>query len=87
MIRITEVVPLAPPCFASRTAWLEYVQAADLAHMESENPGTGPMVSRSATSEFNPRFNFCRDCNSAYAAAMTREGRCEPLWLQEGATA
>lgn len=72
------LAPIAPPCFDTRSAWLEFVGAA----ADSQQPRrNGPLDMRKSPAEFSARFNFCTDCTIPRAKAMDAQGRCKPEWL------
>lgn len=77
------MIPPAPPCFDSRSAWVEYVRSA----AESQVPGKnarGPIwIKPGGPAEFDTRLNYCADCSSEYRAAMLAVGRCNPAALRD----
>lgn len=83
MSRASEVqalAPAAPPCFQTRTQWVEYAASA----AEHQRPGHAPgplLFEPGKPVRFNPRFDFCRDCTERHEGAMKAQGRCRPTYL------
>lgn len=76
-----QLAPLAPPCFGSRSQWIEYLVAA--AEEQRGDRHHGPIVLRAGDTApaFNPRLNFCDDCTPEHQLAMQAERKCQPAWL------
>lgn len=68
------VIPIAPLCFATRGAWVEFVTAAD-AVKEGADAAPRPWIKNGQT--WNPEFHPCTDCSREYEAAMVAERRCQ----------
>ncbi len=68
------IAPAAPPCFADRTSWVEYLVEADLAKGDGER---GPIDMRNGVPTFFMGYDFCRDCLAKHALAMNAQGRCQ----------
>jgi hypothetical protein len=77
---IIRLSPPAPPCFESRTQWLEYLHACDDACHRHADAEPGPLVLDHGIA-FNPAFSICKDCDKEYAEKMAKAGRCEPGYL------
>lgn len=79
---VVELAPVAPPCFASRSLWLSYLQSAAEYARGEHRPG--PIVLEAGKP---PRFNFaydvCEDCNAQHSFAMDRQGLCNPKYLAD----
>ena len=63
--------PLAPACFPSRMAWVQYLMSAQTVKTTAFRPFTD-------SGEFNASFNFCMDCTYEHRAAMRIASRCHP---------
>lgn len=76
---VRELAPPAPPCFADRLGWLEYLQAA----FHTQRPGQPRvlLVELGQPVRINPDYPFCADCSAAHQASMEAAGRCWPWWL------
>lgn len=72
---VIELAPVAPPCFADRLAWLEYLCDAQIA---ANGHTRGPLDLRQAEPRFNHRLDFCDDCTARFSQQMQRVGRCKP---------
>lgn len=69
------LAPVSPPCFSTRSQWLEYLVHAAM----YQRPGhDGPLTGRGDGTAFNSNFNFCHDCTQAHRNAMARAERCRP---------
>lgn len=80
------IAPPAPPCFAVRTLWIEFVAAA----AEAQSSFGQPRVLNTRAGEkmaFNYKFDYCADCSVEYRAAMLAQGRCHPTWVRDRAPA
>lgn len=79
--QVIALAPPAPPCFGSRLQWHEFLASA-AEHQRDGRVGKGPLMT-DATGQlaYNPRFNFCRDCDSVFRRAKQAEGKCVPHWL------
>lgn len=77
---VTDIAPVAPPCFPTRSIWVEYLKSA-VEYGRSDHP-TPLIVKRGEEPRFNYDYNFCADCSSAHAASMVLEDRCKPLHLR-----
>jgi hypothetical protein len=80
---IDHAAPKAPPCFDSRTQWVEYLKAAAAAQNSAGEPQVVIVVKGKGV--FNTSFSFCADCASKHAYAMSKAGRCDPDWLKRQA--
>lgn len=79
-VAAARLAPVAPPCFAARDQWTEYVAAAAMAQRSGHLPG--PLVlAHGVPVRFNPRFSFCSDCSKRHEGAMKAAGRCNPRHL------
>lgn len=79
-----QLAPPAPPCWHSRSSWLEYLTAA----AEAQTPkNPGPLDLRRAEPAFNWRHDFCAPCTAKYALSMQTLGRCHPTYLRSLAQA
>lgn len=79
---IEHLAPVAPPCFADRLIWVEYLVAA--AEAQSEKGQPSPLIFEAGKPvRFNPAIDFCSDCDGIYATVMTSQGRCKPEWLTQ----
>lgn len=78
------LAPVAPPCFTSRDQWISYLQSA--AEAMRADGSIGPLIYAAGVAvAFNPRFNFCVDCDAAYAGEMRHFGDCQPDHLKTAA--
>jgi hypothetical protein len=69
------LAPVSPPCFSTRSQWLEYLTHAAM----YQRPGhDGPLQGKGDSTVFNSNFNFCHDCTLAHRSAMVRAERCRP---------
>ena len=75
---VIELAPVAPPCFADRLAWLEYLCDAQIA---ANGHTRGPLDLRKTPTTFNHRLDFCGDCTARFARQMQQQGRCNPNHL------
>lgn len=72
------LAPVSPPCFSTRSQWLEYLTHAAM----YQRPGhDGPLLGSGDSTVFNTNFNFCHDCTLAHRAAMAHAERCRPSHL------
>ncbi len=77
---VIRLAPLAPPCFADRLSWLEYLCDAQI----SANGNTrGPLDLRQGEARFNYDLDFCDDCTVKFAWQMQQQGKCHPKHLAE----
>lgn len=72
---VIRLAPVAPPCFADRLSWLEYLCDAQIA---ANGNTRGPLDLRQAEARFNHRLDFCDDCTARFSQQMQRVGRCKP---------
>lgn len=78
--QVTNVAPVAPPCFSSRDQWLTYLESAAAEQRALHAPG--PLLfEKGEPVRFNPSFRYCKDCPAQHSLAMTRAGKCEPDYL------
>jgi len=77
---IGALAPKAPPCFADRDTWIQYLISADETQDESEAPG--PMTSQGATAVFNTDFDFCADCAYSPDEKRVLGAKCRPDHLK-----
>lgn len=80
---LQELAPSAPPCFASRSAWLEFL----IAHANVGGVQGAVLRKRGEAVAFNMAVNYCEDCQQAYEFEMRAQGRCNPRFLVEQAKA
>ncbi len=83
---VTRLAPVAPPCFASRDQWVEYVVVA----AADQRPGRAPgplLIVAGEPVRFNPKFSFCEECDDRHEGAMKAQGRCKPKYLLDLAAA
>lgn len=73
---IEALAPIAPPCFASRDAWLAFLQA----QLAAEGVKTVLLI-RNGTAVFNRCLNYCEACTAEFKSEMTSQRRCNPAWL------
>lgn len=72
------LAPVSPPCFSTRSQWLEYLTHAAM----YQRPGhDGPLSGKGDGTVFNSNFNFCHDCTMAHRTAMVSAERCRPSHL------
>lgn len=80
---IERVAPPAPPCFDARDIWISYLMSAIEVQDES-NRNRGPLVRVDGrlTSDLDPTFSFCADCefSQVQLANMRRNHTCQPDW-------
>ena len=67
---IDHAAPTAPPCFDSRSQWIEYLKAAAAAQNSAGEPQVVIVVKGKGV--FNTSFPFCSDCASKHAYAMSK---------------
>lgn len=72
---VIRLAPLAPPCFADRLSWLEYLCDAQIA---ANGNTRGPLDLRQSEPRFNYALDFCDDCTARFSQQMQREQRCRP---------
>lgn len=77
---VIRLAPVAPPCFQTRTAWLEYLCDAQIA---SNGHTRGPLDLRQGEAMFNYDLDFCDDCTVKFAWQMQQQGKCHPKHLAE----
>lgn len=78
--QVTQVAPVAPPCFSARDQWLTYLESAAAEQRDLHAPG--PLLfTRGEPVRFNPAYRYCKDCPAQHSLAMTKEGRCKPDYL------
>jgi hypothetical protein len=79
---VRALLPVAPPCFASRIEWAEYVTSA--AEAQSEQGQPAPLIfEKGQPVRFNMNFDWCHDCDGIYAVVMKSQGRCKPDALKQ----
>lgn len=69
-MNIKQVLDLAPPtpaCFASRTAWSEFLNSAQQGYPKPFVKGV-----------FRPTFNYCAECTRDFKEGMEVAGKCHP---------
>lgn len=74
---VDDLAPPPPPCFHNATAWRQYLKSA-AAHQHAKGEQKVILVREHQEPAFNPRFNFCADCETANRRAMSQVGRCKP---------
>lgn len=77
---IGALAPKAPPCFADRDSWVEYLISAD--ETSNEDGTSGPMTSQGATAVFNNEFDFCADCAYSPDEKKVLQAKCRPDHLK-----
>lgn len=78
------LAPVAPPCFADRLLWVEFLaSAAEGQNSQGEQKVLIFEVGKPV--RFNHDFDWCTDCTSDYRREMQRQGRCNPDHLRERA--
>jgi hypothetical protein len=82
IMMIDRLAPTAPPCFDSRSQWVEYLQAVLLSQASADSEPSPLTIERSNPVTFNHAFNVCTDCTREYSAKMEKAGRCEPGYLK-----
>ena len=76
---VIQIAPAAPPCFATRKGWVEFlVSAAE----ETRGGRVGPLNMRFGLPRFNYSYDFCQSCLAKHALAMVEVGRCQPAFLR-----
>ena len=75
------LAPTAPPCFATRSIWLEFLASAAAAQRHPGGESDPLQLRADGRVEFNHRLNFCADCPASFAFRMERLGRCQPKHL------
>jgi hypothetical protein len=75
------LAPVAPPCFATRSIWLEFLASAAAAQRHPGGEADPLRLRADGRVEFNHRLNFCADCPASFAFGMERLGRCQPKHL------
>jgi hypothetical protein len=80
-------IPVAPPCFASRHAWRQYLLGAAAAQVPGKNARGPILLVPGQPARFDHRVNFCHDCEPAHRLAMQRKQSCHPRWLRDMETA
>jgi hypothetical protein len=67
---VLDVAPPTPACFSSRTAWSEYLLAAQRSRKVYALPFDGAV--------YRTSFNFCVDCSGEHKALMQLASKCLP---------
>lgn len=75
------LAPVAPPCFATRSIWLEFLASSAAAQRHTGGEEDPLRLHADGRVEFNHRLNFCADCPASFASGMERQGRCQPTHL------
>jgi len=74
------LAPVAPPCFPTRSIWVEYLTSAA---EEARSGHPSPLITaRGRDPAFNYGFDFCADCSMPHEREMRRVGRCKPDHLR-----
>lgn len=76
-----DLAPPAPPCFASRDTWVEFIVAAAAVQVTPGGSRDPLLIHADGRVEFNHRLDFCADCLPVFAYRMDRQGRCRPQHL------
>lgn len=80
---VRELAPLAPPCFESRSQWLEWLIAG--AEAQRQDKGTeGPLILQPGLPvRFNHSVSYCEDCDkkSGFADRQMALGKCRPDYV------
>lgn len=76
---VIQLAPAAPPCFATRTAWVEFLVSAV---EETKGGRLGPVDMRQPTPRFNAHYDYCDGCLAKHALAMYAQGKCQPDHLR-----
>lgn len=78
---ISILAPRAPPCFATRDIWLEFLASSMDAGLKEAPDGKfkpGPVARPFVNSQFNPGWSYCTECLPSYQRRMRAESRCHP---------
>lgn len=78
---VRDLAPPAPPCFASRDIWVEFLVSAAAVQVTPGGTEDPLLIHADGRVEFNHRLNFCADCPAVFARQMDRQGRCRPQHL------
>lgn len=78
---VRDLAPHAPPCFASRDIWVEFLASAAAVQVTPGGTEDPLLIHADGRVEFNHRLNFCADCPAVFALRMDRLGRCRPQHL------
>lgn len=79
---VEQLAPVAPPCFADRLIWLEYLVA--MAEAQSEKGQPAALIFEAGKPvRVNWALDYCSDCDSLYAKVMQSQSRCCPNWLRD----
>lgn len=74
------LAPPAPPCYPSRTVWIQWLRST----AEAKPGSNGPIkAERGEAPAFNFRLAFCADCSVAHRSQMLKEGKCDPRHLHK----
>jgi|GEM_PF-2031261 len=79
---VKQLAPPAPPCFASRMEWIEYLTSSAAAQSERGQPM--PLIFEAGKPvRFNYAFDYCTDCSfsASSIAALQAQGKCKPSHL------
>ena len=78
---LIQIAPPAPPCFADRAMWLEWLKSA----FDGYDAVAGnPLLVTKGVVSFNTALNFCGDCHIPFAIKMRAAARCRPSTLKDG---
>ena len=69
---VFDLAPPTPACFASRTAWSEYLNSAQ------RDSGARLYAKPFLDGVYRPTFNFCIGCLPEFKAGMREAGKCQP---------
>lgn len=75
---IKAAAPPAPPCFADRMSWLEYLAGAASSAKHPVPKNRVVLIQVDGRQRFNPDFCFCTDCSAQHSFRMHRQGKCVP---------
>lgn len=76
---VIQLAPPAPPCFATRGAWVEFLVSAV---EETKGGRLGPVDMRRQEPRFNHAYDYCQGCLAKHALAMNAQGLCKPDYLR-----
>ena len=83
---VMQIAPPAPPCFASRLQWLEYLGSAAESQKTTrlfDDSRAVVLLIEEGKPRINPQFAYCRDCSAQHSHAMLTAGKCKPGHLAE----
>ncbi len=83
-VALVELAPLAPPCFADRLAWVEYlVSSAQSQRVGGNGEERGPLLfEKGRAVRFDYGWSFCTDCLQEHRDRMANAGACRPDFVK-----